>query len=91
MGQVQGTRLLLRSWLQSQVLDPSKAFMLLHTSSHAMSPRSSQVDFYNASALLPLTDEMLIERVRGHLEKCEPGFKGEWNHMHSACGSVALL
>mmetsp|Transcript_10302 Transcript_10302/g.28093 ORF Transcript_10302/g.28093 Transcript_10302/m.28093 type:complete len:554 (-) Transcript_10302:461-2122(-) len=34
------------------------------------------VDFYNASALLPLTDEALIQRVRGHLEKCEPGFKG---------------
>lgn len=34
------------------------------------------VDFYNASALLPLTDDALIERVRGHLEKCEPGFKG---------------
>eukprot|EP00967_Tisochrysis_lutea_P151821 scaffold296043_cov15-Tisochrysis_lutea.AAC.1 len=30
------------------------------------------VDFYNASALLPLTDEALIQRVRGHLEKCEP-------------------
>ncbi|KAF5833500.1 hypothetical protein DUNSADRAFT_10187 [Dunaliella salina] len=34
------------------------------------------VDFYNASALLPLTDEALIQRVRSHLEKCEPGFKG---------------
>lgn len=35
------------------------------------------VDFYNASALLPLTDEALIERVQMHLETCEPGFKGE--------------
>eukprot|EP00798_Chlamydomonas_sp_ICE-L_P018499 gene18499-24997_t len=33
-------------------------------------------DFYNASALLPLTDEEVIQRVRSHVEKCEPGFKG---------------
>lgn len=33
-------------------------------------------DFYNASALLPLSDEAVVERVQSHLETCEPGFKG---------------
>lgn len=29
------------------------------------------------SALLPLSDEAIVQRVRKHLEACEPGFKGE--------------
>jgi hypothetical protein len=33
-------------------------------------------DFYNASALLPLTDEAIVARVQQHLEACEPGFQG---------------
>ena len=34
-------------------------------------------DFYNASALLPLTDEAIVQRVKSHLVTCEPGFRGE--------------
>ncbi|KAG1676363.1 hypothetical protein FOA52_001158 [Chlamydomonas sp. UWO 241] len=33
-------------------------------------------DFYNASALLPLTDAEIVARIKGHLETCEPAFKG---------------
>lgn len=32
-------------------------------------------DFYNASALLPLTDQEVVDRVKSHLEVCEPEFK----------------
>ena len=36
-------------------------------------------DFYNASALLPLSDEAIVARVKAHLETCEPSaFKGRW-------------
>lgn len=35
-------------------------------------------DFYNASALLPLTDEAIVQRVKSHLVTCEPGFRGEY-------------
>ena len=35
-------------------------------------------DFYNASALLPLSDDAIVARVKAHLETCEPQvFKGE--------------
>lgn len=34
-------------------------------------------DFYNASALLPLTDEAIVQRVKSHLVTCEPGFRGK--------------
>ncbi|GAX73691.1 hypothetical protein CEUSTIGMA_g1142.t1 [Chlamydomonas eustigma] len=34
-------------------------------------------DFYNAAALLPLSDQDIVDRVKGHLETCEPAaFKG---------------
>ncbi|KAL6762516.1 hypothetical protein V8C86DRAFT_2515288 [Haematococcus lacustris] len=32
-------------------------------------------DFYNASALLPLSDEAIVERVHQHLITCEPAFR----------------
>eukprot|EP00879_Flechtneria_rotunda_P028371 GHRR01030475.1.p1 GENE.GHRR01030475.1~~GHRR01030475.1.p1 ORF type:complete len:457 (+),score=95.91 GHRR01030475.1:1370-2740(+) len=31
-------------------------------------------DFYNASALLPLSDQEVVERVQSHLAVCEPAF-----------------
>ncbi|KAG2443456.1 hypothetical protein HXX76_001813 [Chlamydomonas incerta] len=33
-------------------------------------------DFYHANALLPLSDEAIVQRVVEHVAKCEPGFKG---------------
>lgn len=35
-------------------------------------------DFYHANALLPLSDEAIVQRVVEHVAKCEPGFKGAW-------------
>ena len=35
---------------------------------------ATPADFYNASALLPLTDAEVVARVKSHIEKCEPGF-----------------
>ena len=35
-------------------------------------------DFYHASALLPLTDADIVQRLTSHLAACEPGFKGGW-------------
>jgi len=32
-------------------------------------------DFYNASELLPLSDEAIVARVLSHLRECEPGFR----------------
>lgn len=32
-------------------------------------------DFYGASALLPLTDEEIVQRLKSHIATCEPGFK----------------
>eukprot|EP00955_Chlamydomonas_euryale_P054963 355993-Chlamydomonas_euryale.AAC.12 len=31
-------------------------------------------DFYNASALMPLSDEAVVARIKRHLETCEPQF-----------------
>jgi hypothetical protein len=33
-------------------------------------------DYYNASALLPLSDDEIIRRTQRHIETCEPGFRG---------------
>lgn len=35
----------------------------------------SSADFYGASALLPLTDEEIVDRLKSHIQTCEPGFK----------------
>ncbi|KAG2497258.1 hypothetical protein HYH03_004842 [Edaphochlamys debaryana] len=32
-------------------------------------------DFYHANALLPLSDEQIVQRVVSHISTCEPGFK----------------
>lgn len=34
-------------------------------------------DFYHSNALMPLSDEQIVQRVVSHLQTCEPGFKGE--------------
>jgi uncharacterized protein with NAD-binding domain and iron-sulfur cluster len=41
------------------------AYLLLH----------KPADFYGASALLPLTDEEIVDRLKSHIQTCEPGFK----------------
>lgn len=33
-------------------------------------------DFYHSNALMPLSDEQIVQRVVSHLQTCEPGFKG---------------
>jgi hypothetical protein len=33
-------------------------------------------DFYHSNALMPLSDEAVVARVRRSLEACEPGFIG---------------
>eukprot|EP00878_Enallax_costatus_P019916 GHUV01021029.1.p1 GENE.GHUV01021029.1~~GHUV01021029.1.p1 ORF type:complete len:497 (+),score=100.84 GHUV01021029.1:173-1663(+) len=42
-------------------------------------------DFYGASALLPLTDQEIVDRVKSHIEVCEPGFRNA--QASASCGS----
>lgn len=36
---------------------------------------AAPADFYGASALLPLTDSEVVDRLKSHIETCEPGFR----------------
>lgn len=36
---------------------------------------AAPADFYGASALLPLTDAEIVDRLKSHIETCEPGFR----------------
>lgn len=72
------------SWFQHSVGRPQSTCLLRFTT-----PSPSQdeykdepgsvmtVDFYNASGMLPLSDEAIVERVMRHLGTCEPQFRGE--------------
>lgn len=38
-------------------------------------PPWCHADFYGASALLPLSDQEIVDRLKSHIATCEPGFK----------------
>ena len=42
-------------------------------------------DFYNASSLMPLPDDKVVQRVMESLRACEPGFQG------ATCTDYAVL
>lgn len=45
-------------------------------------------DFYGASALLPLTDQEIVDRIKSHIEVCEPGFRDA--QASNECSSLEL-
>lgn len=61
-----------------RVLDPRQQQASQHqaaTMCEAPCVAAAPADFYGASALLPLTDAEVVDRLKSHIETCEPGFR----------------
>lgn len=55
------------------------SFHCLVQDEYADSPGSViTADFYHANALLPLSDDAIIAKIKSHMEVCEPAFIGGW-------------
>ncbi len=66
---------------------PAPAARPLPQDEYASEPGSViSADFYHSNALMPLSDEQIVQRVVSHLQTCEPGFRGEAGAVVEPCG-----